>query len=65
MANPVVDIITAIFKPLSDVVDHVLTSGDARVAIQSKIIEGQIAAGAALMNYEEKFLHVQIAMITA
>jgi len=63
--NPVVDAIAGIFKPISDVIDHVLPSGDAKVALQGQVIAGQIAAGAAFMNYEQKLLDGRVQIITA
>lgn len=63
--NPVLDTIAGIFKPISEVIEHVLPSGDAKVALQSQVIAGQIAAGAAFMNYEQKLLDGQVQIITA
>jgi len=61
----VLDIIGAIFKPISDVIDHVLPSGDAKLALQQKVLEGQIAASASLMDYEKQLLGAQAQIITA
>jgi hypothetical protein len=61
----IVDLIAGIFRPIADVVDHVLPSGDAKIALQQKVIEGQIAAGAALMDYEKQLLDAQSKIIVA
>lgn len=63
--NPVADTIAGIFRPIADVLDHVLPSGDARLQLQQKLIEGQIAAGAALMSYEQSLLDGQVKIIAA
>jgi hypothetical protein len=47
------------------VIDHVLPSGDAKLALQQKVLEGQIAAAGALMDYEKQLLNGQTQIITA
>jgi Holin of 3TMs, for gene-transfer release len=59
------DAVAGMFKPIADVIDHVLPSGDAKLALQQKVIEGQIAAGATLMDYERQLLDGQTKIITA
>ena len=61
----VLDILGAIFKPISDVIDHVLPSGDAKIQLQGKVLEGQIAAASQLMDYERQLLDSQTKIITA
>ncbi len=61
----IIDILGAVFKPISDVIDHVLPSGDAKLALQQKVLEGQIAAAGALMDYEKQLLAGQSQIITA
>ena len=61
----VLEVIGAIFKPISDVIDHVLPSGDAKIALQSKVLEGQIQAAGAMMDYEKQLLDGQTKIITA
>lgn len=59
------DIVGAIFKPISDVIDHVMPSGDAKIALQQKVLEGQMSAAAALMDYEKQLLDGQTKIVTA
>ena len=59
------DIVAGIFKPISDVIDHVLPSGDAKLALQGKVLEGQMQAAASLMDYEKQLLDGQTKIITA
>jgi len=61
----VLDVIGAIFKPISDVIDHILPSGDAKIQLQQKILEGQMQAAASLMDYEKQLLAAQAQIITA
>lgn len=61
----VLDIIGGIFKPISDVIDHVVPSGDAKIQLQQKVLEGQISASASLMDYEKQLLAAQTQVVTA
>jgi hypothetical protein len=59
------EIVAGIFKPISDVIDHVLPSGDAKLQLQQKMIEAQMAASSQVMEYEKQLLDGQIKIITA
>lgn len=57
--------LTNLFKPLTDVVTHVLPSGDAKVELQGKILEAQIGIAEKLMAYESQLLQAQADAIKA
>lgn len=59
------DILGGIFKPISDVIDHILPSGDAKIALQSAIVQGQINAATQVMDYEKQLLDAQKSVIVA
>lgn len=61
----VLDILGAIFRPIADVIDHVLPSGDAKLQLQQKIVEAQILAASQMMDYEKQLLDSQTKIITA
>lgn len=61
----IADIVTGIFKPISDVIDHLTVSGDAKVALQKTVVEGQIAAAQAVTDYEKQLLAAQTSVINA
>ena len=59
------DLISGIFKPVSDVIDHVLPSGEAKIQLQQKLMEAQVAAAQQTMEYEKQLLDGQIQIIKA
>jgi len=59
------DIVSGIFKPVSDVIEHVLPSGDAKIQLQQKILEAQMAAAEQTMDYERQLLDSQSKVILA
>ncbi len=59
------EIVSAIFKPITDIIDHVLPSGDAKIALQQKILESQMAAASQVMDYEKQLLDSQTQLIKA
>lgn len=59
------DIVSSIFKPITDVIDHVLPSGDAKIQLQQKILESQMQAASQVMDYEKQLLDSQSKIITA
>jgi hypothetical protein len=61
----IVEIISGIFRPIADVIDHVMPSGDAKIQLQQKVIEGQISASQSLMAYEQQLLDGQVKIISA
>jgi hypothetical protein len=59
------DIVGGIFKPIADVVTHVLPSGDAKIQLQQQIMEAQFKAATSMMDYEKQLLDSQAKIITA
>lgn len=59
------DIVSSIFKPITDVIDHVLPSGDAKIQLQQKILESQMQAASQVMDYEKQLLDSQTQLIKA
>lgn len=61
----VMDILGAVLKPISDVINHVTISGDDKAKLQQSILDGVNAAGAATAAYEAQLLDSQTKIITA
>jgi len=61
----IADLVAGIFKPISDVIDHVLPSGDAKIALQQAALQGQIQAAAQIMDYQTQLLDSQSKIILA
>lgn len=59
------DVVSAIFKPITDIIDHVLPSGDAKIQLQQKILESQMQAASQVMDYEKQLLDSQTQIIKA
>lgn len=62
---PFLDILSSIFKPITDVIEHLTVSGDEKAKIQQTIIEGQINAASSIMDYEKQLLTSQADIIKA
>lgn len=62
---PFLDAIQAIFKPISDVIDHLTVSGDAKAALQQAALNAQVQAAAQAANYEQALLDNQTKLIAA
>jgi Holin of 3TMs, for gene-transfer release len=58
-------IVGKIFQPIADVIEHLTVSGDAKIALQQKMLEGQMAAAGSLMAYQSQLLAVQSDAIKA
>lgn len=63
--NPVLDAISAVFKPISDVIDHLTVSGDQKVALQQTVLQGQITAAAQIQQYQQQLLDAQTKIVLA
>lgn len=59
------EIVAGIFKPISDVIDHITVSGDQKAQLQMTITQGQIAAAKAVTDYEQQLLAAQSDVIKA
>jgi hypothetical protein len=59
------DLVSGIFKPIADVIDHVLPSGDAKIQLQQKMLEAQMQAASQTMDYEKQLLDAQSKIIQA
>lgn len=60
-----IDAIGAIFKPVSEVIDHLTVSGDQKVALQQAALQAQAATVAQAAVYEQTLLESQTKVITA
>lgn len=54
-----------IFKPLTDLIEHLTISGADKVKLQQTVLEGQLAAAARIMEYEKQLLDAQASIIRA
>lgn len=61
--NPILDAISAVFKPISDVIDHLTVSGDQKAALQQTVIQGQITAATQLQQYESQLLDARTKVV--
>jgi len=59
------DIVSGIFRPIADVIDHVLPSGDAKIQLQQKMLEAQMAAASQFMDYQKQLLDSQTQIVKA
>lgn len=59
------DVVSAIFKPITDIIDHVLPSGDAKLQLQQKMLEAQMNAASQVMDYQKQLLDSQTQIIKA
>lgn len=60
-----IDGIAAIFKPISDVVDHITMSGDDKAALQKAVIAGQLQQAQNTVDYEAKLLDAKSNIVLA
>jgi hypothetical protein len=61
----VLDAIGAVFKPISDVIDHLTVSGDQKVALQQTVLQGQITAATQIQQYEQELLDARVKVVLA
>lgn len=59
------DFIAGIFKPIADVVEHLTISGDAKIALQTKVLQAQIDSAGRMMDYEKQLLQGQADIVKA
>jgi hypothetical protein len=59
------ELVAGIFKPLSEVIDHLTVSGEDKAKIQLALVEGQIAAAQSTMDYERQLLEGQQKVVAA
>lgn len=59
------DIVSGIFKPIAEVIEHIVPSGDAKIALQQTLLQGQMAAAAQIMDYEKQLLQGQVDIVKA
>lgn len=65
MANPVLDFIGGIFKPVADLVDELHFSGEEKAAARGKIVAAQSALTFRMLEYEAKLMEHQASVIKA
>lgn len=58
-------LITGMFKPITDLIEHTLPSGDAKMQLQQKLLEAQTGAAAQAMEYEKQLLEAQTKVVLA
>ncbi len=61
----ILDILGAVFKPITDIVDHLTVSGDEKAKLQDAVIQAQFAAASQAMTYEQQLLEARTKIITA
>lgn len=61
----VLDILSSIFKPVTDIVDHLTVSGDEKARLQGAVIQAQFSAASQAMAYEQQLLAAKSSIITA
>ena len=59
------DLIAGVFKPISDVIDHLTVSGDEKAKLQSAVIQAQFASASQAMDYERQLLDSKTSIIKA
>ena len=59
------DLVSGLFKPITDVIDHLTVSGEDKAKIQLAIVTGQIAAAQSTMDYERQLLDGQQKVVAA
>lgn len=59
------EIVSGIFKPVTDLVEHLTISGDDKAKLQMAVVNGQIAAAQSTMDYERQLLDGQQKVIAA
>jgi hypothetical protein len=61
----VLEVLGSLFKPLAELIEHVVPSGEARVKLKQVVLEAQIQAAERLMDYEKQLLDSQTQLIKA
>ena len=61
----IADIVSGVFKPIVDVIDHITVSGEDKAKLQSQLLSGQLAAAQAVTSYEQQLLEGQQKVIAA
>jgi len=62
---PFLEAISAIFKPISDVIEHLTVSGDQKAALQNAALNAQVQAATQAAQYEQSLLDSQTKLIAA
>lgn len=65
MANPVLDFIAGIFKPVTDLVDELHFSGEEKARARAGIVQAQSALTFKMLEYEAKLMEHQASVIKA
>lgn len=61
----ITDAIAGVFKPVADVIEHVLPSGDAKLQLQGAVLQAQITAATQSMDYETRLLDAKSSIVKA
>ena len=61
----IADIVSGVFKPIVDVIDHITVSGEDKAKLQYQLLSGQLAAAQAVTSYEQQLLEGQQKVIAA
>lgn len=59
------DVVAGILKPISDTIDHVLPSGDQKIAFQMAQLQASLQAATAVQAYEQQLLDGQQKVVLA
>ncbi len=61
----ILDILGAVFKPITDIVDHLTVSGDEKARLQSAVINAQFTAQMQGIEYEKQLLSARSNVVLA
>lgn len=65
MSSVIVDTVAGILKPISDVIEHLTVSGDAKVALQQAVLQATATAQQQAAAYQQQLLDSQAKIIAA
>ena len=61
----ILDILAGIFKPITDIVDHLTVSGDEKAKLQGALIQAQFTAQMQGIEYEKQLLTARSSIVLA
>jgi len=63
--SKIADLVAGLFKPVADVIEHIVPSGDKKLELQSAIFQAQMGMADKMMDYELALLDGQKSIIMA
>ena len=61
----ILDILAGVFKPITDIVDHLTVSGDEKAKLQGAVIQAQFTAQMQGIEYEKQLLAARSSIVLA